>query len=105
MECGGKRSATPLWVGLRESAVAASLCRRTPNLIQNLRAKLHSINTFGITLGWPWNQHEIIGDDGAEVFAVDERIRRFAGDDHLEFFGRLGGLAKPTENKKTREDY
>jgi len=32
-ECGGKRSATPLWILRRpliESAVAAALCRRTP---------------------------------------------------------------------------
>ena len=33
-ECGGKRSATPLWIGIcrsqSQSAVAASLCRRIP---------------------------------------------------------------------------
>jgi hypothetical protein len=36
MECGGKRSATPLWIcqsaRSNQSAIAASLCRRTPNL-------------------------------------------------------------------------
>jgi hypothetical protein len=39
LECGGKRSATPLWnklatsltSQLNQSAVAAALCRRTPN--------------------------------------------------------------------------
>jgi hypothetical protein len=34
LECGGKRGATPLWIAWRrsiQSAVAASLCRRTPN--------------------------------------------------------------------------
>ena len=38
MECGGKRSATPLWISAEpglpvtesQSAVAAALCRRTP---------------------------------------------------------------------------
>src|SRR5258708_29751604 len=31
MECGGKRSATPLWiVRTNYNAVASSLCRRTP---------------------------------------------------------------------------
>jgi len=37
MECGGKRSATPLWMGYSseiQSAVAALLCRRTPNLVE-----------------------------------------------------------------------
>jgi len=35
LECGGKRSATSLWIGTNrqnQSAVAASLCRRTPYL-------------------------------------------------------------------------
>jgi hypothetical protein len=43
LECGGKRSATPLWIHrsysfcplaktVSQSAVAALLCRRTPNL-------------------------------------------------------------------------
>ena len=39
MECGGKRSATPLWISAEpglsgtesQSAVAAALCPRTPN--------------------------------------------------------------------------
>jgi len=34
LECGGKRCATLLWIFLRkniQSAVAATLCRRTPN--------------------------------------------------------------------------
>jgi len=35
MECGGKRSATPLWIfedkERNQSAVAAALCRRTPD--------------------------------------------------------------------------
>jgi hypothetical protein len=36
MDCGGKRSATPLWIGPAvlvvhpKSAVAASLCQRSP---------------------------------------------------------------------------
>jgi len=32
LECGGMRSATPLWiVSLNQSAIAASLCRRIPD--------------------------------------------------------------------------
>ena len=36
LDCGGKRSATPLWLQVlwlwqKESAVAAALCRRAPN--------------------------------------------------------------------------
>jgi hypothetical protein len=34
LDCGGKRSATPLWeaTGRAESGVAAALCHRSPNL-------------------------------------------------------------------------
>jgi hypothetical protein len=42
LECGGKRSATPLWMSFFihaiQSAVDVSLCRRTPNLSPAPRA-------------------------------------------------------------------
>ena len=44
LECGGKRSATPLF-GRPESAVAASLCRRTPYWFLRLEPSLR-IGTF-----------------------------------------------------------
>jgi hypothetical protein len=39
MECGGKRSATPLWIAgkRRKSGVVAALCHRTPKPLSKLR--------------------------------------------------------------------
>jgi hypothetical protein len=46
LDCGGKRSATPLWdaTGRTESGVAAALCHRSPNLCRSC-AKLQDLTT------------------------------------------------------------
>jgi hypothetical protein len=57
LECGGKRSATPLWIPAlhctNQSAVAASLCRRTPKQdASNPLLAIRRFRTKSFTLSW-----------------------------------------------------
>ena len=85
LECGGKRSATPLWINLAELHASdpkrrrrpdeLGLCRRTPYL-PDANESLNRLNQFLGVIA-----HTVFEND-FDVFDVGDLCRRIAFDDH-----------------------